>query len=651
MPEIKPENVFIHGTPESDPVAFIKKPLPSEAEVRAFEGAVSEEKRQYEIEDDLMEIYGDDRGSLVDVKTIKIKKKRGFFSRALSFLLVLGFLSGLGYGLYYYMTHGRSTGDNLEVTLTAPKAVSVGEEFYYTVDYHNVSDAALHNVKLEITYPDNFIFLESQPQNAGQNNWSLPDLAPNASASVKIKGQIINNVGTDNIFVARVSYNLDKYSTQFEKEASASISVKDLGFDLAMDYVSSALAGDDNSISLTFSNFKGLIPEFDLIMSGSDNFSFGTSTPTATDGLKVVRVKDGVWHISGLDQNTAFQVATLNYKVKEKRGDKETLKIDLEATGADNQVYGFYEKAIDLDIIKSDLSLSLELNGGRTDQAVNFGDPLNYVVYYSNKGNATMKDVVLSAVLDGDLVDWTALKDKNNGERHGSAITWTKDQIPSLAELQPGAEGQITFSAAVLAKKVSGPTGQITAYAQYSIGNSEQFSASTDTSSNKIVSVINSNLNFNEEFRYFDENNIPVGAGPLPPKSGEKTSLKVYWTLTNDLHDLNDVQVQMVLANGIEYDSNNRTSAGTVDYDPSSRTVTWTLGRLPSSVGRATAEFNIALTPTEADVNRIIVIGNGSTATALDTDTGQTIQRISRPKTTKLEDDDIANMNNDGRVR
>lgn len=657
MPGPKP---FKRSTPEtltpsqrshSGLTEFVKRPLPSAAEIEAFEEAVGEEKRQREIDDDLLEIYEDSRGQLIDVKTIHIRKKRSWLARAFSFVVVLAFLGGIAYGLYYYFTHSRGTGDNLELNISGPKAVSSGEEFFYTIDYRNVTNSILKNVSLEINYPENFLFIDSSPVNPDKTNWQLPDLAPYASGSLKIKGRLLAQEGSDNILTARAAYYLDKYSTQFKKESSISVSIKDLGFDLALDYVSSALVGEDNSLTLNFSNIKNLIPEFNLTLTVPDNFSIATSTPLATDGLKLERIGDGVWHVSGFDPSAASQSCTLHYQVKEKRDDKQAIGLRFEADGAANQIYTFYDKSIDLEIIKSDLSLALELNGSRNDQAVNFGDALNYTVIYANKGNASMKNVVLSASIQGEALDWSGFKDRNGGERRNSVITWTKDQIPALAELKAGDEGRIAFSLAVAPfKKDINPESKLSAYAQYSIGNSEEFKENADTSSNKITSALNSNLNFKEEIRYFDEDNTPVGTGPLPPRVGEKTSLRVYWTLHNDLHDLNEVQIDMPLATGIEFDQNGRTSAGAVSYDPNSRIVTWSLGRLPASVSQATAEFNIALTPTPDDANRIMVVADGSTAKALDTDTGQVIERKSGPKTSKLEDDDIASMNNDGRV-
>ena len=75
------------------------------------------------------------------------------------------------------------------------------------------------------------------------------------------------------------------------------------------------------------------------------------------------------------------------------------------------------------------------------------------------------------------------------------------------------------------------------------------------------------------------------------------------------------------------------------------------MNRLPITVFRADAEFNISITPSEEDRNKIMVLSSGVKATAVDTKTEDAIEKITGPKTTKLEDDDIAGLSSDGRVK
>ena len=168
----------------------------------------------------------------------------------------------------------------------------------------------------------------------------------------------------------------------------------------------------------------------------------------------------------------------------------------------------------------------------------------------------------------------------------------------------------------------------------------------TTNRSNVINSNLNSDLSFAEKILYFDENNSPVGDGPLPPKVGEKTSVRVYWTLNNTLHDLDKVKVVFPLSPDTSFGGSVNVQAGTIYYDQAANQVVWDLGRIPVSVPVVKGSFNLSLTPAPGDQNKILVISAGSKVTALDSENNSPISLTSAPKTTKLEDDDIAALSN-----
>ncbi|MFA7702743.1 MAG: hypothetical protein WCX80_04810, partial [Patescibacteria group bacterium] len=343
----------------------------------------------------------------------------------------------------------------------------------------------------------------------------------------------------------------------------------------------------------------------------------------------------------------------IKYRIKEKTDDQQKITLRLEEKAQNDKYYPFVEKEIIVDVIKSNLNLSLSLNGEKGDQNVNFNDTLNYSLSYSNKGDSLMKDVVIMAVLNSDFLDWGSVKDKNNGQKKKGLITWTRNEIPELRELEAGKEGTIDFSIKVADFNTSdlGKNFTIKSYAQFSIGNSEELKEGSDNKSNEINSRINSDLNFTEQIRYFDEDNVPVGDGPLPPQVGQKTSLKVYWKITNNLHELNNVSVEYQLPASVYFDNRAQASVGSINYDGLSNKIIWTIGRLPLTVYNANAEFNIAVSPNNNDRNKIMVISGGTVISALDVDTQETIIKSSSVQTTRLDDDDIASMNNDGRVQ
>jgi hypothetical protein len=636
----------------------------------------TEEGREKEIESSLSEIYRDREGKKIDVNRMKIRRRQGLIFWFFNLLIFCLVAIVLGLGAYYYIILGKGTDSTaVDLSVSSPESVSAGEEFVYTIKYKNSEYIALKNTSLRADYPENFIFLDAEPRADKENNfWDIGRINPRSSGEIKIRGKIIDQAKTSGILLVQMVYTPENFSSEFKKENSASVLVRDTGFKASLDYSEAALVGEEESLIFNFQPAaKNYLPEFIIRLEKGDNIELGKTTVNRGAAgekngfsLKAEKINDdkkNAWLLSGLgDKEETFEI---KYRVKEKKSDQEEIKVFFEEE-VGGKSFVFFASSLPLEVMKSDLNLNLILNGSRDNQPADFGQKLNFSVAYANKGEAAMKEVVVMAVLKSDFLDWTTLDDKNKGQERGDTITWTKDEIPALEKVGVNESGTIDFSINVLPFKESdlGKDFKIISYAQYVIGGIEKFgeeSATTtatstqisgsDNKSNTIENTINSDLSFKEQVRYFDENNLPVGNGPLPPAVGERTSFKVYWDLTNNLHDLNDVRMETVLPSGVDWDGRNRTSVGTISYDEASKKVTWQIGRLPITVFKANAEFSIGFTPREEDRNKIVVLLSGSSVTAVDLKTGSALNKVSVPKTTKLEDDDIAAMSSDGRVK
>jgi len=96
-------NEDVKITEEDSSVAeFTKRRVPTEQEEEEFEKYVEEENKDEEIEESLNEIYHDDKGNMVDVKKLEIKRGRGFIFRFFRLLFLLGVIAAAAYGAYYY---------------------------------------------------------------------------------------------------------------------------------------------------------------------------------------------------------------------------------------------------------------------------------------------------------------------------------------------------------------------------------------------------------------------------------------------------------------------------------------------------------------------------------------------------------------------
>ncbi|MEA3464021.1 MAG: hypothetical protein U9R14_03030 [Patescibacteria group bacterium] len=690
MPKSKTNNkqsnsdeIKVNAENKSSVAEFIRRPLPDDKELEDFEEQVQEKAREEEIKESLSEIYHNDKGSAVNVRKFDIKKKRGFLFWFFSIILTIASLAGVAYAIYYYYYQISADSEAVEFSIEGKDEVMAGEDFFWTVNYKNLERVDINNIEIKLTYPENFIFLDSEPAVYERNNiWRFDLLAARRSGIIKIKGKLIGQADETAVVLADLTYTPANFSSEFKKSVSMESVISGIGVEFSFVHTSSILVGKENEIIIKYKakennylnsfrltvepyneqNEKQALPS---LSEQADNIEFIAPPPATVKekGLALEYLKPGVWLVNHIAEDE--QAVKIKFQFKEKIDSNQDINLKFENSPDGENYYLFAEKNISFEVIKSDLDLNLIINGKPTDQGVDFGQTLHYSIVYANKGETEMKDIVIMAVLESDFLDWTSLDDKNNGRKQGNTISWSKEEILELKNLAKDNEGAIDFSIK-LAPQASVDLSKdywVKSYIQYSISDfsagsesaeeagesaDEKAMAGEDTRSNIIINKINSDLKLNEQARYFNDDNMAVGTGPMPPKVGETTSFKVYWVVTNNLHELADLQVAVDLPSYVQWDNKSRASVGAIQYNSNNHQVVWQVGRLPIAVYRIDAEFNISVRPSQIDKNKIMVLLPGSIITAKDSKIESLLSQTTKAKTTKLEDDEIAE--GDGRV-
>lgn len=614
-----------------------------------------------EIEESLEEIYQDDKGNMVDVRRMQVLRKHGVVFWFFTFIFLFSFFGALSYGVYHYYLNSGTDATQVDFYIETESEVKVGEEFLYEIKYKNNTNINLRVPRIELLLPENFVVLDSSPASKNGENriWDIDTIEQGSEGSIKIKGTLIGEEGETSVAFANFLYTPDNFSSEFKSEATASTLIKDTGLDINLNYIKTALVGEVNELDVNFNAQEGgFVNSFRLSLEQLEHISISFKAEEGEegneDGMRVTESRPGVYLIENIGDKEERLPLEIVFNEKDK--DSEKIKISFEKSDPSGEYKIFWQDELEFEVLKSDLNLALIVNGSREDQGVNFGDKLNYTIAYNNKGETPLNDVVIMVVVESAFLDWATLDTPVAGREKGNAITWTKEEIPELAILERHEEGTIDFSLDILqvSEVEPGMQYEINSYSQYSVGeleSGEVLAENEDNRSNEIVNKINSDLRLVEQVLYFNEDNITVGNGPLPLRVGEKTSFKVYWAITNNLHELTEVKVEASLPDYVSWDEKNRTNVGEVRYNQEGHKVIWDVGRLPLSVFRADAEFNISVVPDNDDENTIMVLKPGSRISALDSETGDLIEKITDAKTSKLEDDEISGKTNDGVVR
>jgi len=646
---------------------------------KEFAALLKEREDNEDINESLKEIY-EDESPLVAVKKNKekaavyneaekekIMKKNYTISRreinlwarlAWIFLVFLLTLSIVSWAIFYIFNQGnRMNSKDIELELSGPETATVGEELVYEIKYKNLSEFNLKDAEIYLQYPENFIFLDAAPEyikteehntnvpptiSGNYKIWKFNQIESKRSGRIEIKGKIINQMDTKNNFYVEIKYRPENFSSTFSAYSEMETVIDLLGVDVEIEAPSFFSINEESEFIIKYAKQKeSFLDNFSIILEKGDSFAISESD------------KSGKWEIK--DIKDSQQELIIKGTFTREPADGEKLKILLsaaspieegESTAADAVArrgeYVFYEYEILPIVSEGALSLTLTANGSSADRAVNFGDTVNYVAHYKNTSDASLKNVIIMAVIDSKIVDWSAFEDNNKGDRKDNIIIWTKDEIKSLSEVSPGEEESFSFSIKVKTREETKNTAAndllIKTSLDYSIDSAIK---NNGTPAAQITSRVNSDLQLSNELRYFDREGLAAGEGPLPPKVGEKTTFKAYWTLTNSLHDLKNIKVSAELPSYATWENNNVKNTGKVNYDNGSRKIVWEVSNLDAVNEPAFLNFSISITPSEGDKNKILTILNQTTVEAADQETDGIIFLTGKAKTSNLEDDSV----------
>lgn len=598
---------------------------------------IEQKKRSEELGKDLKSIYSDPDGRLPDFTRLDGKpggRLRSVIVGTVAALAVLG--AATWAGLLLFSRTSGFTGDGVELTLTT-QPFTAGAENDVVLRYRNGERIPLARTDIELRVPAGFEVTGAEPVSAEEGRWSVGSVAPGAEGEVRVRGYVRTALDAAMTFEARLNYRPADFNADFQKVASHTAVVTGSALTLEGTAPEKTTPGDEVAFTYGYANVSELPLEGARVeIDPPEGFIFASSEPKTDEGVALR------WTLPTLDAGASGTITVKGTFSATSRGPKSLPARIGFAKDADVAPLALAEARTEVQ--KSAIDLALLVNGSDKPPTVSAGDQLFFTLRYENAGDVALKDVSLEADLasvDG-VLDWVSLRDELAGTRTGTKIAWTKKELPALESLAPGGKGEIDFSVQ-LAKKLPAkvPADAVRAAASAKIPKAGKTPARQIDAVPLAVRLL-SDAAFLAYGRYYVDG-VPVGAGPLPPASGETTTYRIFWTVRNSLHELTDMSVTTLLPQGVKWTGARReASAGSIDFDSSGRKATWRLNRLPTSVTEITASFDVEVTPGAEDIGEILDLTGDSRFEALDKDVGAVILKTQPPVGTDLIGDEDA---------
>ncbi len=612
----------------------------SKRKIKSEDDFMSEDIPARDIRGDLENIYADaDVSELDKLEQIHHSPFRRFLIGLSIFLAILTAISWLGFFLFSPQQAGFA-GDQVEVSIEGtdePKGAAPTE---YMIRWKNNESIALGTSSLELRIPSSFQVTESPVQFDGEiATWEIGTLGPDKDGSLVIKGYFRAETGRQMDLQAVLTYRPANFNSEFQKVATKTVTVTGSGLVPQEAQKLSALPGDSITIPFGFRNESGMTLEnIRLRAVLPSDFILESSEPALTGDSR-----EWLWPELAADATASVTVTgTFDPNAE---GARE-LKAEVGLTGDDNAFLTQATQSIPSEVFRGDLLTSLILNGQTNDQPIRLGEQMRFAVTWRNTGTLPIRDVTLTALIgqedDKQIFNWDTLVDKAGGIRDGNRLTWTKKLIPALETIEADDEGSIAFTlqldAAVEPVTTEEKPG-VTSSLEATIAKIGDETVGRTIKTAPIAGRLVSDAIATADARYFDTDNQPVGAGPLPPKVGEATTYRIYWQVDNTLHELNNLRMSAKLPDGVVWSGYSDVDAGDIRYDAASGKIIWTLNWMPLTVSKLQMAFDVTLTPTAGQKGNYADLLEASIFEATDKMTGDSLISTAPPLTTALPND------------
>jgi len=591
--------------------------------------------------DDLREIYSDQDGELPDMTQLDRDGKSRLTRWLIGTIILLLVISGAAWSGFLFISRGFFNTDKPLVTsIEGPLDVFSGDEATYTISYSNHGDVPLAALEIRASLPPGFELQSTTPEMIRENTWMIGSLSPKSDGKITLKGKFRSAVPSTARIQVFFTYRPANFNSEFQDIQTLSLEIDESVLDLKIDGPEKALSGDEVAYTIDLSNDSDKKSEqirINTII--PDDFVVSKIEPESSreDILR--------WN---LDEILPGETKTITITGSYTSSAQAEQTISAEALFIENAGIELLQTKtkITTDVLGGNLTFNLIVNGGTKDQTSEMGKTLRISLDYENKGNETIENATFDLDFSNEdsrllPIEWVSIELPEN-LRHGNHLIWNQDIIPDLEKIEPGQSGIIDISLPLLTTidptKISDKFTISLSAAVEKIGSIE---GKHTVEASPIIITLNSKLKVLTEARYFNENNEPVGTGPLPPEVGKITTYRIYMNLNSNIHDIEEIYMSTNLPPDVTWTGKTEVSDGEINFDHTTRLVTWKINNLKRSE-LANTWFEIAIIPETNDTNAFFKLTNATLAEAVDSFSKDKISEALDILTTELPTDEKA---------
>lgn len=548
----------------------------------------------------------------------------------------------------------------VDINIKAPDNIASGEEIVLTVKYKNNNRVALTNAQLIIDYPSGTFSLEGKE--IFQKQKDIATIPRKSEGQEEFKARFVGQKGDVKNITAKINYQPQNINSEFENSSTFRLEINSVLIELDIEGSEKTISGQEVNYLIHYKNKTDEeIANLRLELEYSDDFEFKEADPSPiTVEGETAKEKNNIWQIDSLKSG---EEKTIDLKgvLKGEEGENKILKAIVGKI--ENDIFLQYSQVEYItQISPSPLLIDLKIEGIEEECNLNPGQELNYKIDFKNNTDIALNQLILKVHFDDKVFDFKEINLGGKGffDSREKTITWSGAEIKELSLLEPNQSGQISFSIEIKESlpifSVNDKNFQAKVLAEIqTLTVPAKFSVSELKIEKELACKINSQLDLDTKVYYYESEPGIVNTGPIPPKVDMLTKYTVHWEINNTSNALENVKVQTILPQGIEWlnSSINNVSNGRLSYNERTKEVIWEIDRVSAGVGVILPMyeliFQIGLKPSINQVGQTPTLINESSAEGKDKFTEKILKDFTPAADTSLPDDPQVSSNQ-GRV-
>ncbi|MEK7108043.1 MAG: hypothetical protein AAB898_00025 [Patescibacteria group bacterium] len=590
------------------------------------------------VEHELKQIYAMDDGDEkhIDMSRLEIVRQPVVRRMLTATLLVLiAIMAGL-LGALVLTNPLRSENRQVLTFDIAPEDPIVsGRPTTIRIPYQNTASVSLSSLEIEVHVPEMFVFQSAipEPLKTKPLTWNVGSVGVGTQGEIALSGVFVAPPGTVVTLQVITRYVPSNFSSPFEAIESESILIDQSVFKVSMSGAERAIPGENVTYTIVAEHTEEVSYEqTELRLTLPSGFSIAHANPPPDE------VGIAVWSLPTFSKDAPFRVEMTGTFASDVSGEQTTAAHM--GTTLNDLFVPQAEAVFTTDVLASDLSLSLIVNGQTGDSIALPGDDITVNLSLDNRGEEAAENVVIELFVDRGLnrLNLAEREGVPDGDVYGNKINWDQTDMSRLKTLPGGEDASIDLA---IPMREEGDTAFVLR-AEARIETVGGIEINRKIESTAITVRVASDLTAAASARYFDASGHAIGSGPIPPKVGQTTTYRVTWTVANALNDVGDAVMVAAIPSDAQWAGLVSVSAGSVIYDTVGNRVRWTIGGMNDDDAPAVAVFDMRVTPTLADVGTFMDLLGMATLTATDTETNTTVSSITAALTSELPDDPAA---------